>query len=807
MNSRLSFLSLWSINDALNLNALKKQLDELRLAGLEGVIFHPRFYPNVPVYMSNDYLEIVSDLILYAKATGMIFWIYDENGWPSGTASGEVIRRLPDATCKWVEWVPTPDHGGRIEFGSKTAVSSLDPVTTQMFLGITYEGYRQGLSPEAFDYITGFFSDEVAFLDGHGITVKTGAIPWDDRFVQQYEERYGEALLPRLPLLFTEGEGHEDFRVQYWELLTDAIVEGFYQPVAAWCETYGKKFTAHLKAEESPFFQLSYSGSVFQVLKSVETPAIDALERSPGNNFYSRIAHSVAMQQGRSDSLVEAMGGSGWGISPESFTNYCLWLASHGIEHFVLHLNQLKLNTKAVQDWPPSMPSHLTWKDAFPALLTSIKAQATHLPDLKAKPDVLIVTPTRGIMAAFDPKESMQMNEHDGSNIPASSAGGVVNEKLLALVEACYAAGLHYELTEERVIEEDGLIESGFLRIGKRDYDCVLVAEGCRWKDAGMLEKLCAAGVNVCETQNWQRILAEKIRVESNEEHPIAAGSAAEQTNWSILPPTTNQVYVELQAVQEGKLEAQITVEQPGTIGGLSFVLLDPVKEVRINGEALPLHFIDGGVEVLIPVEWVGLDQLLSIEVTPISGGEACPIAFLRGRFAVMSKRPLREKDERQWMADGPFHLVTMPAVIDAANLISAGFPYMGMPVIAKKTLTLYEDQQAGCTDLQLTDVQGDAAQIWLSGEELGWCWGPQWTVHLPKDLAAGSYELAVALYPSTFNVYGPHHHYEGDRYLTSPDQYMGIQNFADHPGAPEQTRVQHAHFVKWGISGDIQFV
>lgn len=75
------------------------------------MIFHPRFYPNVPVYMSKDYLEIVSDLILYAKATGMIFWIYDENGWPSGTASGEVMRRHPDATCKWLEWVSTPDQG------------------------------------------------------------------------------------------------------------------------------------------------------------------------------------------------------------------------------------------------------------------------------------------------------------------------------------------------------------------------------------------------------------------------------------------------------------------------------------------------------------------------------------------------------------------------------------------------------------------------------------------------------------------------------------------------------------------------
>ncbi|MEC0267221.1 hypothetical protein [Paenibacillus anseongense] len=806
MNNRLSFLSFWSINDALDLNALKKQLDELRLAGLEGVIFHPRFYPNVPVYMSNDYLEIVSDLILYAKATGMIFWIYDENGWPSGTASGKVMMRHPDATCKWVEWVPTPGDGGRIEFGSKNAVSSLDPVTTQMFLGITYEGYRQGLAPEAFDYVTGFFSDEVAFLDGHGITVKTGAIPWDDRLPQQYEKRYGEALLPRLPLLFTEGEGHEDFRVRYWELLTDAIVEGFYQPVAAWCETYGKKFTAHLKAEESPFFQLSYSGSGFQVLKRVETPAIDALERYPGNNFYPRIAHSVAMQQGRSGSLVEAMGGSGWGVSPESFTNYCLWLASHGIEQFVFHLNQLKLNTKAVQDWPPSMPSHVTWKDAFPALLASIKAQSALLPDLKAEPDALIVTPTRGIMAAFDPKDSMQMNEHDGSNIPASAAG-VINEKLLTLVEACYAAGLHYELTEERVIEEDGLIESGYLRIGKRGYKCVIVAEGCRWKEEGTLDKLRGAGINVCEPQDWERLLVEKIRAESSEELPAAAESAFEQTIWSIQSPNTNQLYVELQPRYEGKLGAQIWLENPVHLGGLIFVLFDPVEEVRINGEMIPLHFKDGGVEVLIPDDRVGLNGLLSIEVMSIPGGEACPIAFLRGRFAVVSKLPLREKDERQLMADGPFHLIPMPAVIDAANLISAGFPFMGAPVIAKKTISLHADQQGIHTSLQLTDVQGDAAQIWLSGEELGWCWGPQWTVNLPKELAAGSYELEVALYPSTFNAYGPHHHYEGDRHLTSPDQYVGIKNFADRPNAPEETRVQHAHFVKWGISGDVQFM
>ncbi|WP_307549356.1 hypothetical protein [Paenibacillus sp. V4I5] len=174
MRNRLSFLSLWSINDALNLEELKAGLDELRLAGVDGVIFHPRFYPNTPTYMSESYLNIISDLIIYAKTTGMVFWMYDENGWPSGTAGGEVMKRLPNSTCKWVEWVSDQDeHRGRIAFGSKLAVSSLDPVATHTFIDITYDGYRKGLSAEAFDYVTGFFSDEVAFLDGHGITVKT----------------------------------------------------------------------------------------------------------------------------------------------------------------------------------------------------------------------------------------------------------------------------------------------------------------------------------------------------------------------------------------------------------------------------------------------------------------------------------------------------------------------------------------------------------------------------------------------------------------------------------------------------------
>ena len=64
----------------------------------------------------------------------------------------------------------------------------------------------------------------------------------------------------------------------------------------------GKKFTAHLKGEENPFFQIGYSGSCLQVLKNVSVPGIDALERYPGNKYYpcipSRSCASVRRRNG-----------------------------------------------------------------------------------------------------------------------------------------------------------------------------------------------------------------------------------------------------------------------------------------------------------------------------------------------------------------------------------------------------------------------------------------------------------------------------------------------------------------------------
>ena len=59
---------------------------------------------------------------------------------------------------------------------------------------------------------------------------------------------------------------------------------------------------------------------------------------------------------------------------------------------------------------------------------------------------------------------------------------------------------------------------------------------------------------------------------------------------------------------------------------------------------------------------------------------------------------------------------------------------------------------------------------------------GPEWRL---EGIAPGLHAVRIRLIPSTFNTFGPHHHRDGDRHLTSPMQYSGEKGFADTPDAP----------------------
>lgn len=483
----LKFLTFWAINGEMDREKLCFQLKEMKRLGLEGAIFHPRYYPNVPPYLSKEYYEILSDVILAAKELGMEFWIYDENGWPSGRADGKVMERIGDCLCEWLVY-----EDGAVQKRAVHQVNTFSAKAMEAFVDITYEGYRKGLKPEAFAYVTGFFSDEVGFLDGHGVSIQTGGVPWHEEISQRYKQSYGTVLEEEWESLFLEKPGYEKVRFQFWETAADLLAENYYKRIDKWCRKYKKRYTAHLKGEENLFFQVSPSGSAFRNLLQVNLPAVDALERYPGNHYYPRIPSSVSKQFRDGRCLAEAIGGSGWGLAPKDLECYVDWLAGSGIDTFVFHICQYEQNAASVRDWPPDIPFGPSWKEVFPALLERLHQKWDG--KVIRKCPVLLVAPVRRVMAEFVPQDAMQLNEHNGDHVPESKSG-LVSIRFQELTESLYRRGIEFDVAEEWMFEEYGKLQDGKLLLGSQCYECVIFGEDCLWTKPSFAEQLKNAGI------------------------------------------------------------------------------------------------------------------------------------------------------------------------------------------------------------------------------------------------------------------------------------------------------------------------
>ncbi len=458
---KLKIMSFWGINAPLNAEKLNRQMDDMQALGLDGVVFHPRFYPGVPEYLSKEYMDILSEVILHAKETGMEFWLYDEDGWPSGSAGGQVMAKNPQFRIRSLQ----SDMSIREEPG----ISAIEKGTVEAFIALTHDRYASMLKKEAFDYVTGFFTDEVGYA-GEGAASTTGRVPWCEDMPEKF----------RTPALFEDMPGCEEIRAEYWEYLVELLQERFYRPILKWCEEHGKLFTGHLKAEENPYFQVGYSGSAISSLKGFSLPGIDALERYVPHTFFARLPASLSLQFGDGHAMCEAMGGSGWGTNPQDEEKYLMTLAEQGVDTFIMHVQQYELNEKSLTDWPPSRPCDLNWREVYPEMLRRLRKKAEKL-DAYRPADALVVIPARGTMKGFVPEESLVINDHNGEELPDVPAGRN-SLALLALTDLLHDNGWHYDLTDEATYEEEARVMDAGVVIGKRTYSTVLLATGADTK-------------------------------------------------------------------------------------------------------------------------------------------------------------------------------------------------------------------------------------------------------------------------------------------------------------------------------------
>lgn len=315
-----------------------------------------------------DVTLVVIACISYASEQGMEAWGYDEDGWPSGFAGGEVQKAEPDTVITWIECRPCSEIQKDEELlttfpGDKKAgdsgmmmvvlcknpgyVDLLNPETTEQFIKLTHNKYKTGLPEKEFGLLGGFFTDEPQY--------KREKIPYSTIIEEEFEKEYGYSLRENLPALFRDFSGFTKVRYDYYRLVSRLFKENFTKKLYLWHRENSLGFTGHFLHEESLLRQMQGTAGVMPHYEYMTMPGMDWLGRSIGSPIVPKQVSSVAAQTGKKQVLSETFALCGWNVSFEELKWMAHWQFVNGVTMICQHLESYTLRGSRKRDYPPSL--------------------------------------------------------------------------------------------------------------------------------------------------------------------------------------------------------------------------------------------------------------------------------------------------------------------------------------------------------------------------------------------------------------------------------------------------------------------
>jgi hypothetical protein len=424
---------------------------------------------------------------------GMIVWLYDEEGYPSGAAGGLVLQENPDFEAMELAYAPHQDdpfivrpayeftHASNNFHAARRYANLIDDRAVACFVSKTHQAYWKRLKPYFGNTIQAAFTDEPSL-----IAVNIGPlpedvrqrvrvidpvdesasplprVPWSYDLAERYEQKYGESLLPKRRSLFS-GQSAEDRHVrrQFWALIADLISDRFFGSLQRWCHQHKIASSGHSLWEEQILHHVPLEGNGLKCLARMDIPGLDLLNSDPLAVNYSGwltagLPASAAMLEGHRRVMTEVsdfsqkLGGQG-PVSVEQMQAVAGWQAAWGVTDFNLYYS------------PTDRPaeSHRAYCD-YVGRVNSILAQA------ERQADVLLYYPIYDLWAEYLPvAEKLTVASQSARAQKLVSSFSKLGQQL-------QRQQVSFTLVDHEYLAQAKTNKAGALTIGSRDYHAIL---------------------------------------------------------------------------------------------------------------------------------------------------------------------------------------------------------------------------------------------------------------------------------------------------------------------------------------------
>jgi len=362
--------------------AAMKKLKEL---GLGGIVCNVDFKNYL---VSEDNWDNLIRAVEACHEVGLIVWIYDEEGYPSGAAGGLVLKSNPAFEALALTYDKSqPElfairpayehtHASNNFHAARRYPNLIDNRAVQCFIEKTHDEYWRRLKKYFGKTIQAFFTDEpslmavnigplpkkvrknVRVIDPPDEDVKPlPSVPWVQDLPEEYRKRYGQDLLKVRQSLF---EGNSEFdrevRRRFWALISDLIAERYFGRLQQWAQAHGVASSGHTLWEETPLHHVPLYGNTLNVLGRMDIPGLDMLNSNPEAVIYdgwltTSLPTSAALLTGRRKVMTEVsdfsekMAGRD-PASLEVMRAAAAWQAVLGVTEFTLYYNRGERSAK-----------------------------------------------------------------------------------------------------------------------------------------------------------------------------------------------------------------------------------------------------------------------------------------------------------------------------------------------------------------------------------------------------------------------------------------------------------------------------